>query len=213
MAPICAQQPTVTQVSTMVLAPDIGAEIDEARHQHGVAGDEGGMAHDRAGHGAKAGLAEAVLAPAGEFRGDLVPPGRAAGAALDDGVVAKPERQQHRLFQPLVDLPRRRPLGALDFLRHAGVAGIEHFQGFADGVADIAVGVGVDMGAVVEGAFDKGLQFGHARTGKGKGGGSIRCGGAIVNARMGAGPQRTRGPKPISATAVSGSLAGRKRSL
>ena len=35
--PICAQEPTVAQVSTIVLLADIGAEVDEARHQHHVA--------------------------------------------------------------------------------------------------------------------------------------------------------------------------------
>ena len=107
--PIWAQEPTVTQVSTMVFDFDIGAEIDEARHQHHVLRDEGRAAHDGAGHRAEARLAEALLPPALEFRGNLVPPGRPARAALDNAVVIQAERKQHGLFQPLVDLPRIRP--------------------------------------------------------------------------------------------------------
>ena len=141
------------------------------------------MAHDRARHGAKARLAKSVLAPAGEFRRDLVPPGRPARAAFDDRVVVEPERQQHRLFQPLVDLPRRRPLRAVDLFGDARLTGIEHFERLGDGVADVAAGVGVDLGAVLEGAFDEGLQLGHVTTAEGKGGGSFRSAGAVVNGR------------------------------
>jgi hypothetical protein len=42
---------------------DIGAEVDEAGHQHHALGDEGAAPHDRAGHHAEAGLAEAVHRP------------------------------------------------------------------------------------------------------------------------------------------------------
>src|SRR3546814_18350223 len=64
------------------------------------------VADDRAGHRAEAGVPEAVLAPAGEFRRHLVPPGRTAGAALDDRHLVDAAREQHRLLQPLVALPR-----------------------------------------------------------------------------------------------------------
>src|SRR3546814_20461210 len=66
---------------------------------------------DLVGHGAKAGLAKAVLAPALELRGHLVPPiGALARPAGDRGHVVEAEGQQHRLLQPLVDLPALRPL-------------------------------------------------------------------------------------------------------
>ena len=106
--PICAQEPTVAQVSTIVAFVDIGAEIDEGRHQHDARRDIGGAADDRARHGAEAGGAEAVLAPAVELRRHLVPPGRARRAAGMMLHVVQPERQQHRLLQPLVDDPSRR---------------------------------------------------------------------------------------------------------
>src|ERR1041384_4191353 len=57
--PIWAQEPTVDHGGFI----DIGAKIDEVRHQHDVAGDEGRTAHDRARHRAEAGVAETVLAP------------------------------------------------------------------------------------------------------------------------------------------------------
>ena len=107
---------------------DIGAEIDEGGHQHDVGRDIGGLAHDAAGHRAKAGLGEAVLAPAGEFRGHLVPPGCAAGAARDDCAVVEAERQQHRLFQPLMDLPGSGAGRAWHFLGDARLPAVEQGQ-------------------------------------------------------------------------------------
>ena len=113
------------------LGADIGAEIDEARHQDRIARDESGMAHDAAGHRAKPGVAKTVFAPALEFRRDLVPPGRAARAALDDLVVVEAEGKQHRLLQPLVDLPGARPDRAGDFLRDPRLAAVEQPSAFS----------------------------------------------------------------------------------
>ncbi len=89
---------------------DMGADIDEARHQDDVRRDIGRAPHDRAGHRAKAGIAEAVRRPAGEFGRHLVPPfgGAAVGidrAARDLDHVVEAERQEHRLLQPLMNLP------------------------------------------------------------------------------------------------------------
>ncbi len=56
---------------------DIGAEIDEGRHQDDAGRDIGGAADDAAGHGAKAGGDMVLGAPAVEFGGNLVTPGRA----------------------------------------------------------------------------------------------------------------------------------------
>src|SRR3546814_7429410 len=53
-------------------AVDAGAEVHEGRHQDDTGRDIGGVAHDTVGHGAKAGLAKAVLAPALALRGHLV---------------------------------------------------------------------------------------------------------------------------------------------
>src|SRR3546814_10702744 len=53
---------------------DMGAQIDEAGHQHRARRDIGAAPHDRAGNGAKARLPEIVLAPALELRRHLVPP-------------------------------------------------------------------------------------------------------------------------------------------
>src|SRR3546814_19332220 len=62
---------------------DVSADIDEARHQHRALADKGAAADDRSRDGAETCAPKAVLAPSGEFRRHLVPPGRAAGPALD----------------------------------------------------------------------------------------------------------------------------------
>src|SRR5690606_3730745 len=61
---------------------DIGAQIDEGRHQHHARRDIGGAAHDGAGHGAQPGPFELVGAPAVEFGWNLVPPDRVARPTL-----------------------------------------------------------------------------------------------------------------------------------
>src|SRR3546814_16985399 len=71
--------------------------------------DKGTASDDLAGNGADTSSLKASLAPPGGFRGDLVPPGRAAGAAFDQFHVVQAEGQQHGLFEPLIDLPR--PVG------------------------------------------------------------------------------------------------------
>src|SRR5271169_5633298 len=74
------------------LGIDIGAQVDEARHQDRVACDERRASHDAAGDRAKAGFRESASVPAYEFRGNLVPPGSSARTALDDLIVAEAER-------------------------------------------------------------------------------------------------------------------------
>ena len=96
----------MTQVSTIVPL-DIGAEVDEARHQDHVPGDVRRAAHDRARHGAKAGLRN-VLAPTFQLEGTLSHH-FAVPAAVDQRIVVEAEAQQHGLLQPLIDLPRVRP--------------------------------------------------------------------------------------------------------
>ena len=56
---------------------DIGAEVDERRHQHHPRRDVGRAAHHRGRHGAEARRAPVVLGPALELRVDLVPPAAA----------------------------------------------------------------------------------------------------------------------------------------
>src|SRR5271168_3916038 len=107
------------------LGIDVGAEVDETRHQNRIARDERRAPHDAAGDGAKAGFGEPVGAPALELRGDLVPPGRAARTALDYAVVVEAERQQHGLLQPLIDLPRPGAHRIGDLLRDPRLAVVE----------------------------------------------------------------------------------------
>ena len=98
------------------------------------------MAHDAAGDRAEAGGDVILGAPAVEFRGHLVIPGRAIGAARDDVHVVETEREQHGLFQPLIDVQASGPeLPRL--LRHARLAGVEQMERRFDGLADVAGGL------------------------------------------------------------------------
>ena len=90
-------------------AADIGADIDEARHQHDVGRDIGRAAHDAARHGAEAGVAEALRRPSRRISTAPCPTTAAPpGPPRDLAHVVEAERQQHRLLQPLMDLPARR---------------------------------------------------------------------------------------------------------
>ena len=130
---------------------DIGAEIDEGRHQHDVLADEGSAPHDGARHRAEAGLFEFVGGPAFELGGHLVPPDRIAGAALDDFHRIEPERQKHGLLQPLV----HRPVSVRAAFGHAGLAAVEQVERLFDRLADFAPGRGRDLVAIVEGGLDR----------------------------------------------------------
>ena len=136
---------------------DIGAEIDKGWHQHDVPGDEGGTADDGAGNGAKAGVAKPVFAPAVELRRHLVPPRGLAGAAGNRAHVVEAERQQHRLLQPLIDLPFAAGLA----LGHACLALVEQIQRVIHGLADFAFGRGRDAVAGVERGVDGGFERGE----------------------------------------------------
>src|SRR3546814_14993584 len=85
---------------------DKSADVDEAGHQHDIPGDMRSMPCNGPRHSAETGGAELRLAPALKFRGHLVPPMRAAGAAGNKRVVIEAEGQQYRLLQPLIDAPR-----------------------------------------------------------------------------------------------------------
>ena len=106
------------------VAVDVGAEVDEARHQHHAGRDVGRVPHHAARHGAEAGAAEARFVPAVEFRGHLVPPHRLAGTARDHAHVVEPEREQHRLLEPLVDAP----VAVAGALGHARLAAVEEVE-------------------------------------------------------------------------------------
>ena len=153
--PICAQEPTVAQVSTMVPSSDVGAEIDERGHQHHARRDIGRAAHDRAGDRAEAGAAEIVGRHAGELGRDLVPPGRSAGGARDGDRVVEAEREQDRLLEPLVDgPPGRRALGDAD------LSLVEEVERRFHRIADDARGALVDALALLPDSLDRALQLG-----------------------------------------------------
>ncbi|MEH2493595.1 hypothetical protein V1294_000074 [Bradyrhizobium sp. AZCC 1678] len=155
--PICAQLPTVDQGVDHGRLIDIGAEIDEGRHQHDVAGDERRTAHDRAGDGAEACIAKTVLAPALELRGHLVPPRGLARAAGYSAHVVEAERQQHRLLQPLIDLP----LAASFALGDARLALVEQFERVIYSLANFALGRRRNAVAGIEGGVDGGFERGQ----------------------------------------------------
>src|SRR5262249_25056766 len=72
---------------------DIGAQIDETRHQHHARGDIGRAPHDAARHGAKPSRAKAVFTPMIELGWDLVPPRSMARSPRDFTHIVKTERQ------------------------------------------------------------------------------------------------------------------------
>ena len=129
-------------------AVDISAEIDEARHQDDAGGDEGGMPDDRTRYRAEARLAETIGIPVHGFERHLVPIGR-AGLSRHRFHIVQPERQQHGLFKPLIDVPT-----AIAFLGDAGVAAVHQVQRGLDGVAHFTLRVGCDRRRVVPRVVD-----------------------------------------------------------
>src|SRR5690606_33890069 len=106
------------------------------------------------------GLAEAVLAPAGELARHLVPPAGPARAALAQRVVIEPEAQQYRLLQPLVDLPAA--VGLL--LGDPGGAVVEQPQRLVYRLSNLALGRDADLGSRLEGLVNalREVLVGHA---------------------------------------------------
>ena len=68
---------------------------------------------------------------------------------MDDLHVVEAEGEQHRLLEPLVDLPL-----VPDLLGHPGLAGIEHVEGRLHRVTHGAFGAGIDAGPVFPGGLD-----------------------------------------------------------
>src|SRR5258706_14485852 len=118
------------------------------------------MAHDAVGNGAEAGAFEFGGGPAVEFRRHLIPPDGLAGSALEHSHVVEPERQQHSLFQPLIDLPT--PIGLA--LGNAQLALVQQVERALHGLADRAFGLGRDGVALLERGID-----GAGRIGAGHG--------------------------------------------
>src|SRR5438874_8306915 len=154
-------------------AADIGADIHKTRHQHDVRRDIGRVPHDRAGDGAEAGITEPVGRPAGEFGGHLVPPfgGAALGidrTARDLGHIVEAERQQYRLFQPLVNLPTAGPTAGR--LGDAQLALVEPVERGLDGVAPSSLGLRRNLLARLPGGIDRrgeiGITHGITRSGE-----------------------------------------------
>ena len=114
---------------------DIGAKVHEGRHQHHAFADERGPAHNRPRHSAETGGAPVGRGPAVEFRWHLVPPCAVAIAAGDRFHIVQEKGQQHRLFRPLVHVPR--PVRLL--FRHAQRAAVQRVQGGFNRVADLAL--------------------------------------------------------------------------
>jgi len=120
-----------------------------------------------AGHHAETALAEAVFAPAGELAGNLVVGRSASRTAINKNIVMQPERQQHRLLQPLVDLPAA---GAVR-LGHPQLSGIKQIQRLIDHRENIGAGRG-DGIARFPGLIDHSGKIGSKMMG---GHGTLRC--------------------------------------
>ena len=113
------------------------------------------MAHDAARHRAEAGLAEAVLTPALELGRDLVPPRDFAGPARDHFHVVETKRQQHRLLEPLMDLP-----AAPARLCNAQASVVEPVERGLDGIAPSAPRRRRNLFARFPGGIDSGGEIG-----------------------------------------------------
>jgi hypothetical protein len=117
------------------------------------------VADDAAGHGAEAGRLEARRVPALELRRHLVEPAGTAGAAVHRHRIVQPERQQHRLLQPLVHPPA---IG--HGLGDPRPAPVQQGECRADRFAHRTTGGGTDPFALLPGGIDGGLQVcGHRR--------------------------------------------------
>ena len=152
--PICAQLPDRRPGVDHRPLADIGADVDEARHQHRALADERAAAHDAARHRAEAGGAERGLVPVGELQRHLV---EIARRGMTD-VVVQPERQQHRLLQPLVDAPAAVAVGLGDAsvaARRAARAPRRPRR------APRRWWRSIRLGAIVPGGVDRRLQVGH----------------------------------------------------
>ena len=142
---------------------DVGADVDEARHQHRALADERAAADDRAGDDAEARGVERLGGPIIEFGLDLVERRRAARTIGDELVVAQPEGQQHRLLEPLVDLP----VAVLAFLGDAQRAFVEMTDRDLDRLACRPGAVVAELVAIVPGSVDGGGEVGgHAASPK-----------------------------------------------
>ena len=96
---------------------NISAQINKGWHQHHTRRNVGRAADHTAWHRPEPRILKLSIAPAIELAGNLVPPNRLARTMLNHRHVKQAERQQHRLFQPLIDHPAIRRL-----LRHAKTA-------------------------------------------------------------------------------------------
>src|SRR6185312_8845915 len=102
-------------------------------------------------------IAKTVLTPALELRRYLVPPRGLAGAAGNGAHVVEAERQQHRLLQPLIDLP----LAVSPALGNPRLALVEQFERVIDSLANLALGRRRNAVAGVEGGVDGGFERGQ----------------------------------------------------
>ena len=171
--PICAHEPTVAQVSTIVPGADPRADVDVAGHEHDAGLDEGAVADGR-----RAARRARRLGPAGLQR-DLVV--ELEGADLDGLHAARAEGEQDRLLDPLVDVP-----AGVGRRRDAHAAVVEQGQRLLDGgrglVAEVArralvelLDLGGEGGQVGGGAHA--LMLGaRRRGGSPRGSGRARCG-------------------------------------
>src|SRR6185369_16917014 len=104
---------------------DIGADVDETRHQDDVLADVRAATHDRARHDARAQHVELEIVEAVEAQRDLVVIRRRIRA--DHAILVDAEIQQHRFLQPHVHAP------ALAIrLGHAAFAALQQRQRILD---------------------------------------------------------------------------------
>src|SRR5690606_20979163 len=74
-------------------------------------------------------------------------------AARHDGIVVEAEREEHGLFEPLIDLP-----SVTHRLGDARLAAVEQVQRFVDGLAGFALRCGGKIGAAFPSCIDNGRE-------------------------------------------------------
>ena len=108
------------------------------------------MPNDGARDGAEPGGTELDLAPAGKFGWHLVPPLRATRPAGNGFHVVEAEREQHGLFEPLID----HPFPVSTFFRHARLSRIEQCERLVDCIAHLTGRLVIDGFAGFECGID-----------------------------------------------------------
>ena len=127
---------------------DIGADVDIGGHQDCAGCNIGSLAGRCRRYHAYTAFTKFTRVGVGVLRGHLVVV--VGEATFYEGIVLDAERQQHGLFQPVVDDPV-----AVFLLGHAGHATVQHVDGLQCGLLDVGIDIARgDIGTALKGGFN-----------------------------------------------------------